>query len=259
LLTFYSNKSKQKSNVVYPQVLQNILVPELGNYFGEYLKTPVNKNTDLVYAALEAYLMLGDASHFQPDFISNTFQMIFPKSISTVDVSQLMSHVKSALKLHTQSLPLNNNLVIETQKYLISLPSFQLSYIILKNINNNNIENTVNLGITAKNSAFINHEVIYHIPQMFTAKAFPNIFSQETVVAAQESAKGNWILGDILEANNTNPDLTISLLQQLRDTYINNYVETWENLLGNVHLAESNDLAQTDAIITNLIATNATR
>ena len=55
ILTFYSNKSKQKSSVVYHHALQNILMPEIKTYLGEYLKNPVNKNTEYVYATLKAY------------------------------------------------------------------------------------------------------------------------------------------------------------------------------------------------------------
>jgi type VI secretion system protein ImpL len=256
LLTFYSNKSEQKSHVVYQQVLENILIPELSNYLGEYLKTPVNKNTDLVYAALEAYLMFGDPAHYQADFIHNTLETILPNSMTSSDITQLMTHVKLALHSRPHPLTLNTNLIQETRKYLVALPSFQLSYVILKNINNNNLGNTINLGTNTKNLAFVNQSVSNQVPQMFTAKAFANIFSQETIIAAQESTSGNWILGNTLDAYNTNADMT-SLLQQLRDAYINNYVETWESLLGDIHLTKPKDLTETDAIISNLIGNDS--
>lgn len=257
ILTFYSNKSKQKSSVVYHHALQNILMPEIKTYLGEYLKNPVNKNTEYVYATLKAYLMLGDTAHFQPDFISNTLRVILPKSMNTADTAQLINHVGVALKANWNPVTLDNNLILETRRYLTALPSFQLGYVILKNINSNNIENEINLGTNnTVNSAFVSHQVLNQIPQMFTAKAFSNIISQETVMAAQESTSGNWIIGNELAVNN-NPDVIANLLQQLRNTYVNNYIDAWESLLANIRLVKPDDLAQTDAMITSLISNDS--
>lgn len=257
ILTYYSNKSKQKSNVVYHHALQNILVPELKNYLGEYLKNPVNKNSENVYAALKAYLMLGDTAHFQPDYIANTTRSILPKSMHDNETSQLMSHINTALTTTWNPLPLNTNLIQETRKYLISLPNFQLGYIILKNIDSNNMEYEVNLGTNHNtNAILISRQVLNRIPQMFTAKTFSTILSQETLTAVQESTMGNWILGTNLAAN-TNPDMASNLLQQLQTIYVNNYIDVWESLLANIHLSQPKSLSQIVSMTSTLTSNDS--
>lgn len=253
VLTFFSDKSKKKSNTVYLHALQTILIPELKNYFAEYLKNPINKNSDLLYATLKAYLMLGDSANFQTDFITNTLQDLLPKSMHETDRTQLLIHLHKALSVKQNPLPLDNQLIQDTRKYLVSLPSFQLSYIILKNINNNNSENDINLGTNhATSKALISNQILNRIPTMFTAKAFATIIAQQAQTATQESIFGNWVLGTPTAASTT-PEAVVALLEQLKHTYVNNYVDVWESLLANIHLSAPKSLAEMDALILNLI------
>lgn len=257
LLTFYSHKSQQKSSEVYRHALQTILLPETRNYLGEYLKNPVNKNADNLYSALKAYLMLGDATHFQADFIVNTILSILPKSMALQETTALSSHLRLALSSSWTPMRLNTALVEDTRHYLSSLPSFQLGYIILKNFNNNNIEKEINLGTKSSASpTFSSQDILSQIPVMFTAPAFSNILNQEIITAAQEATAGNWVLGN--EAGmNTTPELTTTLIEQLRTTYINNYIDIWESLLANIHLTKPSTLAETDQLTVSLMASNS--
>ena len=86
LLSFYSFKSQEKVGLVYNEALQTILLPQIKHYFEEYLTLPVNRNSDTVYAALKAYLMLGNQVLLQPEVFLNTLQQLLSKSINAADM-----------------------------------------------------------------------------------------------------------------------------------------------------------------------------
>lgn len=252
LLSFYSHQSQQKASTVYYQALQTILLPEIKNYLEEYIKTPVNRDADNVYAALKSYLMLGDLKHFEAGFIANTMRQVLPKTIQQTDVANLINHINLALNSAWNPLALNTNLIQETRHYFIAMPGLQLGYVILKNFNSNNTDSEINLGTNAgTHPVFVSNQVNTHIPAMFTVKTFTNILSTETTTAAQETMIGNWVLGEDADASK-NSVLATSLIEQLRSMYVAKYVDTWENLLTNIHLASPTDLIQTDKMIINL-------
>lgn len=256
-LSYYSQKSQQTTDEVYHQALRTILLPEIKNYVEEYLKDPVNKNAETLYAALKTYIMLGDAEHFQANFVIDTLQTILAKALPAKDVPQLIGHLSTALNTVWGPLPLDIPLIQDTRRYFISMPSYQLGYIILKNTNDNNNLVAINLGVrTNKTPVFIANNNFNQIPAMFTGQLFSTIMTQDTVIAAQEAIKGNWILGENSN-NDNNPQTLAALTDQLRANYVNNYVEVWEKLLNNIRLSSPTDLGQIDIIITDLMSSNS--
>lgn len=251
-LSFYSYKSQETTNLIYLQTLQTILVPEIKSYLEEYLRVPINKNTDSIYTALKAYLMLGDPNHFQARFVTNTVRSILPKTINDEAANHLSRHLMLAFNTKQKPQALNPELIKKTREFLMTTPSLSLSYMILKNINNNNIESGVNLGVNNQNSVFISLQNMQDIPIMFTAKGFPSIFSQELATAAQESIRGNWVLG-LLNQSENNPAAIQTLFEQLRTAYVNNYVDVWETSLANIQLTPAADLEKLDATIIQII------
>lgn len=254
LLSFYTYKFQQKTSEVYQEGIRTILIPEMKNYFEYYLQNPVNKNADDIYAVLKAYIEMGDASHFDAKYITSTMIKILPKTLQENDRSDLIAHMTAALNESWNPVIYNAKIIEETRKFLFSLPSLKLSYVILKNIDKNNTETDINIGSTSSKSPFFSsQQTITRIPVMFTAKAFSSIVTQDAATAAQEATSGNWILGNELEQSRDS-SLAAPLIEQLRTAYVNNYVEAWENLLSNIRLSKSDSLAQTDNIIIHLIS-----
>jgi type VI secretion system protein ImpL len=250
LLTFYSDKSQEKVGLVYQEALQNILLPEIKNYFEEYLSLPINKNSDTVYAALKAYLMLGNQGYMQTDTLMLTLQQLLPKSFNPNDTQHLLGHLSTGLAAMNGPLALNENLVQKTRSFLTGTPVVQLGYIILKNTNNNNTEISINLGTHTSNSPTLLNPPIAELPLMYTAKNLSTILAQDINVSAEEAIKGNWVLG--MNAN-PNPQMLTAVILQLRAMFINNYVDAWESLLNNMRLSSPTSIADADAMILNLI------
>ncbi|OGT41742.1 MAG: hypothetical protein A3F42_02045 [Gammaproteobacteria bacterium RIFCSPHIGHO2_12_FULL_37_34] len=249
LLAFYSNKSQEKLEVIYYKALQTYLLPEIKEYFEEFLKLPVNQDPKLVFDALKSYLMLGDASHFQADFITTTMHQALLKSMPEDDINRLIHHTSLALTHTWKPLLLNQNTIIQSRKYLSGIPSVRLGYILLKNLNSNENKSEINLSINNA-TVFANQTLTKEIPRMFTAKNFSDIYSKEIFTAITEITTGNWVLN-----NNANQNALLStkLADQLRNVYINHYATAWENIVDSIRLSSPKNLAETDAQIINMI------
>lgn len=252
LTSFYSHQSQNKANAAYQSALHDVLLPEIKNYLEEFLVNPINKNADDIYAALKAYLMIGDATHFDPAYITFTLQGILPKSIPENDRNALIGHLKTSLVSWTP-MALDTKKIQDTRRYLIALPTLKLSYLILKNLDGNNVESDIVIeNQPTTTPIFANQHITSNIPAMFTAKLFNSVLSQQIMLAAKETNSGNWVLGNASASNNNIP-VDPALIQELQVKYIAQYTEVWENLLENIRLSIPTDLASTDAMIVSII------
>lgn len=248
LLSFYSNKSQDTANQLYQNALQAIVIPEIKNLFEKYLQSPTDKNPVHLYAVLKAYLMLGNLSNFQEDFVENTLKELTSEQMNKDTTEQLNQHIHTAFHAFHQPLSLNKDLIAEVRAKFKNLSSLELSYIILKNMGDNSSDNILSLGTNPENpSVFVSKEVTNQIPNMFTANNFSPILSKEISIAAQEASRGNWVIGNTITTS-SNANLT----DELRAKYISNYVDVWESLLANIQLVSPKDLTQTDNMLATL-------
>ncbi len=245
-LSLYANKSKKTANSAYHRALQTLVLSKLTNYFEKYLQTANNKNPEQVYKILKAYLMLGDAAHFQASSIAEIVEQLMPDVGDKATVMALTDHIQTAVLAEPASQ--NNELIAKVRKQLLGLSSPALGFVILKNMGNNNIDDAIDLGTVLGNPpVLVSKAVATVIPAMFTAKKFDSILSNEINSAATEALQGNWILGSNIVV--TDQMAVDALAAQLRTQYIANYVDIWESLLANIQLNVPKNLAQLDNMI----------
>lgn len=241
---FHSAKSKANALAAYQQALLTIIVTPIKNTFENYLLTSTSKNSEDFYLVLKAYIELGDAQHTQPDFIIKTLKRIAPAALNNKNADQILHYLHAAFNVGLPPVALDPEALAQTRKRLASLSPAALSYIILKNSDDNDAGVPLSLTKDTSNKQ--------PIPKMFTGEFFQNIYTKKTEIAALEAEQGNWILG-------TNPTLSnqqsyAQLVDQLRSLYVSNYINVWENLLANTKLAAPKNLAETDNIVANLIS-----
>lgn len=257
VFSFYSRQSKYTAGKIYEKALQTILLPEIKNYFQEYLRVPADKTPENIYATLSAYLMLSDLGHLQADKIIEMVQQLWPRSNDVAAKASLIRHTEQALRNFNRPFTLDSNTIFQARKFLVSIPSEKLGYLLLKNIGNNYTDEAVNLGNAESKNGLVTKGVSNHIPWMFTAKAFNTIFSQEIQTAAHETIFGNWILGTF-EVNQRSQENETALIQQLRTLYVNNYVDVWESLLANVQLVKAQTLQEANEMLVSLSGQDST-
>ncbi len=251
LLSFYSNRSQQTANLVYTKALQTIIVPEIKNGLENYLQTATNKNPVLVYTALKAYLMLADPENFQASFVANTFNKIASTPINPQALHELASHIDATFSRQSVNITLDQNLIEQTRKQLINLPNNELAFMILKSMDTNNTDSTIDLGTnTSHPPVFVSKQIANRIPNMFIAANFQKIMTDEISTATMEALKGNWVLGEVSASSNQPSEE--GLITQLRNQYVSNYVDIWESQLDNIQPFTPKTLLQADEMIQNL-------
>ena len=255
---FYSHKSVAETKVIYEESLEHLLLPEIRNYFSDYLRVPVNHDVDTSYAVLKAYLMLGDPNHRQQTYIANTVEGILPPTFDKAATTELKHHLTAALSNATQPVKLDASLIANAQHYFGGMNRLSLAYVILRNIGQNNVLSNVNWAnqIDANVFAEYQNQNPQTLPQMFTGAAFSSILSQQAALAATEAVVGNWVIGN-LPANANQSAQVNALTQQLQSTYVNQYIHTWEGLIMNTRLTNPNNLLETDQLIARISSANS--
>lgn len=250
LKQFFTLKSNQQTQVIYQQVLQNLLFPEIKNYLEAFMATPDNRSTGEIYDALRAYLMMGDRNHMHVDSFLASVDSILPSDLDLSSRTKLAAHLRQFLTNTWQPLVLDEEIITKNRKYLLALPDLQLSYIILESLRDNLKLSPL---INALNADYIFTDVKqFSIPLMYTAVSFPNIISDEVYTAATETSAGSWVLGN--ENVPPNSDRAMALAEQLRIAYINKYINVWENALNKLQIANPQNLKQLDDWLSTLIS-----
>jgi type VI secretion system protein ImpL len=250
-LAFYSNKAKKTANTVYHQALQTIVLPEIQHYFEAYLQTAGDKNPEETYDILKAWLMLGDKEHFQGEFIADMLQRFISNSESHTVIKALMDHVRTALMTASTAAQLDEALIAQTRARLLELPKPALAFLILKNMDSNEMAHPLNLGIAAGGtSVFTSKAVDMLVPVLFTAQGFDRVMTHDVHIAATEALQGNWILGSAPSA--PEPAAIDKLTGELSAQYVANYVDIWESLLTNIQLKVPKNLTQLNQMIMTL-------
>lgn len=251
LTSFYSKKSSENTKKAYHEALNSLFIPTLKNYLEDYLKDPVNKNIENVYAALKSYLMLADPKKADRQFINNTLFQILSPSLLKTHGDLLSQSISNTFTSTFKTIPLDDHAITQTRDFLNAMDKLKLSYIILKNINNNNMEDELDLETKGTHPIFTTHSVSNQIPIMFTAKTFPIIFSKETKIAAEETINGNWVLGQPAQ-NTTSQNMILDLTSQLRAIYVNHYIDVWESKLSNLHINTPKNFSELDRLLTTI-------
>ncbi len=256
ILSFYSKKSEQTANILYNKALQTIVAPEIKNDLEKYIRTAGNKNPTQVYTALKAYIMLNDPTNFQSSFIANTLSKLGSAPINSQALAQLTNHIDATFLKQNSSTLLDQNLIAEVRKQLVNLPTNELAFVILNNMDTNNADSTIGLGTDfGSPPVFVSKRVANRIPNMFVATHFQKIMSEEIDLAAGEALKGNWVLGEVASSNNQ-PSAD-ALGSQLRNQYIAKYIDIWESQLANIQPNTPKSLLQADEMIQNLTNSNS--
>jgi len=247
-LAFFSNKSYETSKEIYHEALQTIVIPEIKKYFEQYLETRDPKKLDAIYPILKAYLMLGDKEHYDPAFIANTLKPLVPASTQSEDLIALSRHIKAALHESFIAVSLDVPLILRIRKELYHLRKSELAFLLLKNIDDNNRDKSIELGTNqTKPSVFISNGTSTEIPAMYTGKKFQKILSDEINEVSNDVFRGNWILGNNPD---TYQDADIETLKsEVRSQYIAKYVDIWESLLANIQFTSTKNLADLDTML----------
>lgn len=235
------------TNHVYQNELQTRFMPAIQDILTNQLSDNANADPGYLYGALKTYLMLGDPTHRDNDFIKTWFHEHW-SNLEMPDPSiqaQLDNHLASSLTAALPAQSINLSVVNTIRSELNALPGPTLAYAIIKNhfqstmisplqtLNHDNNQNFQSMVIPTEG-----------ISDFYTANQLSNIY-QAINASAATLAGGNWILGK-RSANNLSADELVKLENSIYIAYLNEYVSAWQTWMSGIKMTQYNNLS--DAI-----------
>ena len=231
----------------YRRALVAEFLPRIAQRLEHQLRTGTN-DTEFLHSALKAYLMLYDIKHFDPEYLKLWLETDWQNRFAgnTSRVNQLTSHLDTLFEHDFAPIKVNPTLIASSRSILVKVPLAERVYNRLKQEAAVNKEASVNLpsvlGSLGQTVLTFKQEknALINIPSIFTYKGFHQIYLQEGMQFATESTEETWILGDV-QVSNVNPD---KINAQVRDLYIKDYINTWNNALANIKVARFSSISK---------------
>lgn len=229
----------------YHRALVADFLPRIGVRLEHQLKMGA-KDTEFLHSALKAYLMLYDIKHLDPAYLKLWMELDWQNNYAgdTKRINQLTNHLNTLLENDFEPIKVNPTLVADSRSILVQVPDAQRVYNRLKQEASVNREYAVNLpsvlGTSGRTVLSFKKEtsVLTNIPGLFTYQGFHQIYLKEGVELATETSEETWVLGDV-QARTTDID---TMNKQVRELYIKDYINTWQNALANIQLARFKNL-----------------
>ena len=188
------------------------------------------------YQALKIYLMLGDRSHYEPQFVNQWFIQHWqadPKAIN-----KKLSLLKKVFNDKTNSIQINQQIVSDTRNYLNALPAGYLFYALASLQFDQNMESIRIKGFHLSN---------LQIPNYLSQNGFQTVMTQLPTIS-QQLTKDNWVL--------ERQDLQ-DLTEILEKAYCDDYVNWWQHFLHNSQPLQAQNYGQIYELSHSLIKANS--
>jgi len=218
------------------------------------------------YEALKTYVMLYDPAHLKAadvrNWIGADWDRTLPRDVTQLQRTALASHLDAALdELPLEMvLPQDQALVGEVRKQLAAASLAERVYSRLKRVADAGADFRVTeaggpqaaLVFTRASGAPLSQG----LPALFTVAGYDKGFrAQAPLLVRQLSEEEGWVLGTQSDAGSVaRMATTLTAVQQL---YLNEYIKTWDDLLGDLRLIPSTSLQGSIQTITLLSAADS--
>ncbi len=226
------NKAKHWVNAQYYQTLSEQFLPQLAHRLEEELLHETNPAQQ--YAALKAYLMLGEPQYLQLNYLRTWIFHNLHLSSSKA--------LKSSLLQPFPSIALNTQIIEQVRNNLNTLPSDYLAYMIIKNSHTKFVPYT--------NEAFIFPSSSQKgIPSFYMRTEFEKHYHQTIAHAIQRLAQENWILKNSSFSAKDSKEL----IQKSQNLYIADYLNWWRLFIYHVQPKPLNNLDEAATYFNSLV------
>jgi type VI secretion system protein ImpL len=238
----------------YHRALNASLLPRIGNEFKLRLQSAAAQ-PDILYQYLKAYLMLGQPEHLdkqQLSFLINLdWQEVFASQPEIVQ--QLDVHLKSLLEDQAQlrPLPVDETLIAQTRNTVRRASLARLMYNQLKLSRVDDTSHDLRLDISAgigTERALMRKSgrpLSEAVPGLYTRAVFDQISTLGTLSLVKQFSQDNWVMGD----SAFDLQSTARMGSQVMDLYADDYIRTWDGILGDVKVVPLKNLAQTSEVL----------
>jgi type VI secretion system protein ImpL len=258
---YQGDKLGEAARIAYRRVLQDTLLPRLQTRMEDQLRRSGANNTEYLYEVLRVYLMLGDASHFDPESVAAWSALDDERKLKDAGDEQ-----KAALAAHElalmehfrdgQAMPrLDPQLVSDTRLTLARMPLEQRVYNgIKRELMRAHLPEFSPAGAGGReaSSVFVRKSgepLTRGVNGMFSPAGYAR-FLEAASDAMNDVEKERWVLAQQEASQAANREQVRQAVLQL---YYDDYIAQWDTLLLDVSLRPFGSLEQ-GARVTNLLA-----
>ena len=249
----------------YRRVLENGFLSRLMIRMEQNLKQNAS-NPENAYQTLKAYLMLGDDSRLDPDYVklwvSTDWKAVYGRNLSNDQYEQLEEHLAALLELRPITTPfdLDRNLVEMIRGLLEQTSPAERAYASIKSrLLTRGEEFTVDrsAGPDARQALVrISDEPLTRgVPAMFSPDGYYQMFLPAQTQAISEQEDEFWIFGTSA-AGAESLDSTM-LANQISNMYFQDYIQTWNAFLQDIRIRPFNNFMEAAEILRVITGENS--
>lgn len=179
-----------------------------------------------LYHYLSAYLMMGDASHRDPSQIESLLNPSFSNEES--------GYLHDLLQFGFPNQAINQTLVASAQAQLWKSPLDMQAYLWLKLLANSRNQEPLTLNENSLSEV--------SVPYLFTAKGYQDFYQKESMNSLKTVESQSWVLGPQSVQNLSANDGNAELQSQMDELYWEDYMNAWNDALGQISVTPFNSL-----------------
>jgi type VI secretion system protein ImpL len=256
-----AGKLGTQANRAYLNLLRDVFLPRVALRLEQQIRDA--DSPEVRYEALKTYVMLYDPAHLKAADVRNWIGADWDRTLSR-DVTQLQ---RTALAAHLDAaldqlplemvLPQDQALVEQVRKQLAASSLAERVYSRLKRVADAGTDFRVTdaggpqaaLVFTRASGAPLSQGV----PALFTVHGYDKGFrAQAPLLVKQLGEEEGWVLGT--QSNGSGVARMATTLTEVQQLYLNEYIKTWDDLLGDLRLIPSSSLQGSIQAITLLSA-----
>lgn len=256
---YQGDKLHAAADNAYRRLLQDAFLPRLAISMEQLLQTSINQ-PDLLYESLKVYIMLGDPEHFNAEafksFILAYWDESLPRDATPEQRSALQTHLNTLLENGqlNGTITLNKQLIDISRAAIAQTPIDRRIYnrIRRQGVGSQFPEFTIadvvgpNAGLVFRRAS--GQPLTTGIQGLFSYKGYYNAFVDVANKTTQQLAdEEGWVLGldEKQHGRFANSVAKDQLFSQVRQLYLQDYADTWENFVKDIRVNSSTDTRQT--------------
>lgn len=244
----------------YRRLLEDVLLPRLVLRLEEQVRAG-QSDSDYLFEALKAYRMMGEGTHYDPEFAQAWIQLDWETSlsgqISAEDEERLESHLEALLEVPPGPAPigLDGNLILESQRALRAAPLAERAYSRLKRrgIGTDQVPAFTIAKSAGRDAPFVfarksGAPLTEGVPGFYTQAGYESVFLEGSQELAEQIAAESWVLESPDDAGTAAP-LGEELEGEVLRLYLDDYGAQYTDLLADVAIVPINSMDQAVAVL----------
>ncbi|MDR5759521.1 type VI secretion system membrane subunit TssM [Caballeronia sp. LZ035] len=264
---YQGDKIVDATGELYRKTLREKLLPVVAVRIHDILEGAPPADLEFTYDALKAYLMLYDQKTWDPEFLAAWLQLNVNHALpgnATKEARSLIDGQLSdlvALGPLASPFPLDNTLVGTVRSRLLQMPFAQRTYHYLRRKEMDAIKAPAisiasaggpeaSLVLTRKSGRAITEGV----PALFTVNGYWEHINKDIDDAVEQMRReDHWVLGVPADAaGQESSDSRRQLIDAVKRQYFGDFIQTWDDYLGDIKVVPSQSLVQSMQIARTL-------